>query len=120
MSDTIPSTIEILQKKVPWVVGGWGGGGRPFEHLGLTSSCATLFPIEEDDLALSPPRVDISAFLTHVLQQHAKVLALVEANKWPDLWEADELLRELRAGRLLAGFRVRSEGRMSLLVEGVY
>ncbi|CAN0369194.1 unnamed protein product, partial [Scytosiphon promiscuus] len=29
---------------------------------------------------------------------------LVEASNWPKLWEADELLRELRAGHLLAGF----------------
>ncbi|CAM9366007.1 unnamed protein product, partial [Ectocarpus sp. 4 AP-2014] len=38
-------------------------------------------------------------------QQHARVSALVEASDWPKLWEADELLKELRAGRLLAGFQ---------------
>eukprot|EP00903_Cladosiphon_okamuranus_P016984 g15656.t1 len=38
-------------------------------------------------------------------EQHARVTALVEASNWPSLWEADELLRELRAGRLLTGFR---------------
>ncbi|CAN0150235.1 unnamed protein product, partial [Scytosiphon promiscuus] len=37
-------------------------------------------------------------------EQHARVLDLVEASNWPKLWEADELLRELRAGHLLAGF----------------
>ena len=41
------------------------------------------------------------------LQQHARVTALVEASNWPKLWEADELLRELRAGRLLTGFQAR-------------
>eukprot|EP00752_Nemacystus_decipiens_P002360 g2229.t2 len=38
-------------------------------------------------------------------EQHARVTALVKASDWPKLWEADELLRELRAGRLLTGFQ---------------
>ncbi|CBN79626.1 conserved unknown protein [Ectocarpus siliculosus] len=43
-------------------------------------------------------------------EQHARVSALVEASDWPRLWEADELLKELRAGRLLAGFQgIRGE-----------
>lgn len=41
-----------------------------------------------------------------VIQQHARVTALVEASDWPKLWEADELMRELRAGHLLTGFQV--------------
>lgn len=34
------------------------------------------------------------------------MVSLVNEQQWAKLWEGDELLRELKAGRLLSGFQV--------------
>lgn len=46
--------------------------------------------------------------LKRAWQQYARVMDLVRERSWTKLWEGDELLRELKAGRLLTGFLVRN------------
>lgn len=41
-----------------------------------------------------------------VSQQRARVMELVRKRDWRALWEGDELMRELLAGRMLTGFLV--------------
>ncbi|CAN0473260.1 unnamed protein product, partial [Ascophyllum nodosum] len=47
----------------------------------------------------------VNFHLPHEKQQSSLVSSLVNAKNWPILWEGDELLRELKAGHLLAGFK---------------